>query len=114
MDPNNKELEIRCECGTELIKFEYDIEWQEWFVFFFVYRGQGTLSWKQRFKYAWKLLRHGKVKTNEIVIRPEAFKDFVEEANVKLKEIGEEARRSAEEGNRSFIKGVAEETEKED
>ena len=66
----NKTVFIKCTCHSEGIMIEADSEMDALFLSVWErgYRGDNTLTWKQKLRYIWQILKHGKPYGDQIVL----------------------------------------------
>lgn len=77
---------FNCSCSSEGLIFEYDPEYKEANVALWHYGScDGKLSWKERLRWCWNILRSGLPWTDAISMNPQEARHFAETilANVK-------------------------------
>lgn len=70
----NKTAFIKCTCHSEGVMVEADNECDTLFLSIWErgYKDDNSLSWKQKLRYIWQVLIHGKPYTDQIVLNREA------------------------------------------
>jgi len=74
MKKSKLEKYVMCDCGAHLIEIEKDDETDEmWYLTLWSADGYNHMIWRmlKRFKYAWKMLRWGRVDYADIILRKE-------------------------------------------
>ena len=68
----NKTVFVKCTCHSEGIMIETDEDSLYLSIWEHGYRGDNSLSWKQKLRYIWQVLKHGKPYTDQIVLDRES------------------------------------------
>lgn len=61
-----KEIYINCECGTEILRIEYDE--QDEFYYLSIYKLDKEHSLRNKLRYIWKIIKIGEPYEDQIVI----------------------------------------------
>lgn len=72
----DKELFIKCECGSEVININKDPDFDEFYISIFRYRHLKP-GLKYRLRYCWHILKTGEPYKDETIINKESAKNIV-------------------------------------
>lgn len=98
MRENRTYIDLDCECGAEIARFEQDEELDVWWIYLYTLHAS-NLPWRRRVSLIWQILTGGLIEMREIVVGNKQLQKFVEEVDVRLKETSKKARQSAEQGD---------------
>ena len=72
-----KEIYLKCDCSSEILHVEYDEDFKLYDVCIYRYSGfSEKLSWKQRLRFAWKLITSGKIYGDQMMLSRKSAKEL--------------------------------------
>lgn len=73
---------VTCQCGNEIIRITQDAEFEEdIYLSMFQYYNSASMSFRQRIKYLWQILRHGMPYSDCICLKQKDLKALREAIN---------------------------------
>lgn len=82
----NKSLYLKCDCSCHLLEIEYDDDFDDSFCIALWSRGrQGEiLSWRDRIRWIWNIIRTGNPWSDSIIINKTKAKEIINYINKHL------------------------------
>lgn len=84
MEQPDKVAYARCSCSNEVLLVEYNEEWKEFNIS--IYELSHETTWKQKFRYIWRIIKTGAPYGDQVVPDKEEMRDIQQLLNEVLEE----------------------------
>lgn len=84
MSQSDKVAYARCSCDTEVLKVEYNEEWEEFNIS--IYELSHKTTWKQKLRYIWRIIKTGDPYGDQVVPVKEEMRSIQQLLNEVLEE----------------------------